>query len=108
MTLSAEAKKLKSRLLRDYAIEDEAGTVILRVALEAFDRMREAQKSVNDDGLTTSDRFGQVKAHPMLAVERDSRIAFLGALARLHLDFEPLAEVGRPTGGGKSRRNDTD
>jgi phage terminase small subunit len=106
MSLSPEAKKLKSKLLRDYAIEDEAGTVILQIAMEAFDRMRQAQKAVDDEGLTTSDRFGQVKAHPMLATERDSRVAFLGALARLHLDFEPLGEVGRPTGGGKSRNRD--
>src|SRR4051794_40615194 len=106
MPLSPEAKKLKSKLLRDYSIEDEAGVVILEIAMEAFVRMRQAQKSVDDEGLTTSDRFGQVKAHPMLATERDSRIAFLNALARLRLDLEPVAEVGRPTGGGKPRRKD--
>jgi hypothetical protein len=37
---------------------------ILRVALEAHDRMRRAQLRIETEGETFTDRFGQVKPHP--------------------------------------------
>lgn len=75
--LSREAKALWRKLQEEYAIDDEAGLLILRTALEAFDRMREAQKVLNKEGLTVSDRFNQQKMHPLTTVERDSRAAML-------------------------------
>ena len=45
------------------------------------------------------DRFGQVKSHPLLSVERDSRAQYLAALKALNLDLEPLRDKpGRPGG----------
>jgi hypothetical protein len=50
--------------------------------------------------MTTVDRFGQMKSHPLLPVERDSRAQYLAALKQLCLDVAPLhAGPGRP--GGK-------
>ncbi len=100
--LSAEAPRGWSKLAAEYGIVDDAGLLILNTAFEAFDRMLDTQASIAKDGATMVDRFGQMKAHPLLPVERDARAAFLAALKALNLDLEPLnAQPGRPPGSGK-------
>jgi P27 family predicted phage terminase small subunit len=97
--LSREATKLWRGLQTEYGITDPGGLLILRSGLEAFDRMREAQQILSAEGMTTTDRFGQPKAHPLTIVERDSRAAMLAALKQLNLDIEPLRDgPGRPGG----------
>ncbi|WP_224982718.1 phage terminase small subunit P27 family [Geomonas agri] len=97
--LSKEAKAQWKRLLDEYGIEDEAGLLILQTGLEAFDRMRQAQAVIAEEGLTVKDRFDQAKAHPLTTVERDARAAMLAALKALNLDLEPLQDrPGRPVG----------
>lgn len=72
-----------------YQLEARHETILM-VALEALDRMREAQAAVTRDGAYVEGRFG-MKSHPALAVERDSRIAFLRAQRELGLDLETPA-----------------
>lgn len=45
------------------------------LALEALDRCEEARSILARDGLTSRGRYGQVLAHPAVAIERDSRLA---------------------------------
>lgn len=59
---------------------------ILTLAGEAFDRAVEAREALAEHGPYFTDRFGQPKAHPALAVERDSRLAFARLLRELNLD----------------------
>jgi P27 family predicted phage terminase small subunit len=96
--LSREARRLWDRLHADYVIDDEAGQFTLRTALEAFDRMREAQKIIAKDGPCVTDRFGQKRAHPLLTVERDARAQMMAALRALNFDVLPAGKVGRPAG----------
>ena len=97
--LTAEAKKIWREILDEYAIDDAAGLRILRVALEAFDRAQAARATIDKDGMTVKDKFGQTKPHPLLPIERDSRAAFLAGLKALNLDLEPLRDrPGRPAG----------
>lgn len=97
--LSKEAQSLWNRLLKEYDIKDEAGLLILQTAMEAFDRMREAQEIIKEEGMQVTDRFSQKKAHPLTVVERDARSAMLQALKSLNLDIEPLNDrPGRPSG----------
>ena len=99
--LSAEARSLRKAIVAEYGVEDPAGLAVLHAGLEALDRMREAQRAIAQDGVTVRDRFGQLKAHPLLPVERDARAQFLGAIKQLNLDLEPLHDgTGRPDGGG--------
>jgi phage terminase small subunit len=78
---------------------DPAALLILESALEAYDRMKEAQVLVSKKGIMTQDRFGQDKLNPAVLVERDSRSAMLAAFKQLNLDIEPLNErPGRPVG----------
>lgn len=97
--LSREAQDWWRRLQEEYGIEDEAGRLLLMTAMESFDRMRLAQNAVKRTGATCRDRFGQLKAHPLLTVERDARAQMLAALKALNLDLEPLRDgPGRPPG----------
>lgn len=97
--LSAEAKEWWQRLTEQYEFEDHS-LLILASALEAFDRMRQAQKLIKRDGITFIDRFGQRRQHPATLVERDAKGVLLRHLKALGLDLEPLNDgPGRP--GGK-------
>ncbi|WP_215906022.1 hypothetical protein [Thalassobaculum litoreum] len=95
--LTVEAKAWWSKIVEEYGLDDDAGLLLLTVALEAFCRMRGAQSIIKREGASCRDRFGQLKANPMLVVERDSRAGMITALGKLNLDLEPLAN--RPSGG---------
>jgi P27 family predicted phage terminase small subunit len=98
-TLSEEATGWWKRLTTEYGIDDDAGLLLLQTALEAFERMRQAQEVVKAEGPQVKDRFEQFKAHPLLTVERDSRAQMMMALKALNLDLEPLRDgPGRPGG----------
>jgi len=79
---------------------------LLRRALEASDRADEARERLKAEGLTTTDRYGQLKPHPAVNIERDARLAE----ARLIRDLaiEPgVPEESRPVrigAGGTGRR----
>jgi phage terminase small subunit len=62
---------------------------LLLAACEAWDRREEARKALRKHGLTYIDRFGQPRARPEVAIERDSRIAFARLLRELDLEGEP-------------------
>ncbi|CAM5277028.1 hypothetical protein [Rhodanobacter lindaniclasticus] len=99
VSLSKEAASTWKRITADYEIEDEAGILLLTTGLEAFDRMRQCQAAIKRDGPQVLDRFGYLKAHPLLPAERGARTQMLAAFKALHLDIEPLhARPGRPAG----------
>jgi phage terminase small subunit len=62
---------------------------LLTAAGEAWDRCEEARDALADAGTYYVDRFGQPRAHPAVAVERDSRIAFARLVRELDLDADP-------------------
>ncbi len=73
-----------------WALEDHH-VKLLTAAAEAWDRLQEARERIAKDGAYVEDRFGQLRPHPALAIERDSRIAFARILRELDLDAEPPA-----------------
>lgn len=71
---------------------------ILVLAAEAWDRCQAARAILQKQGLTYRDRFGAPRTRPEVAVERDSRTAFLRCLRELALENEapddaPLREA---------------
>jgi P27 family predicted phage terminase small subunit len=97
--LETEARRFWVTVAEEYNIADPAGRLILATACEALQRMRQAQEILAKDGLVTADRFGQIKSHPCITTERDSRAALLAALKALRLDVEPAKErPGMPSG----------
>jgi phage terminase small subunit len=69
---------------------------LLRLACEAWDRGQEAREAIAEHGSVYVDRFGQPRARPEVAIERDSRISFARMLRELALDVEGPTEGGRP------------
>jgi P27 family predicted phage terminase small subunit len=97
--LSIEAKAWWRKIVEQWDLDDPA-LLILEGALEAFDRMRQAQAIIAEQGVTTKDRFKQVKQHPATLVERDAKAALLRGIKALGLDLEPINPgPGRPLGG---------
>ena len=98
--LSNRSKTLYRQLAADYHLADEPHALeTLRLALEALDRAEQARAQVARDGAYLTDRFGQVKAHPALAVERDSAIRVARLFRELSLDAElGEARIPRPNG----------
>ncbi len=61
---------------------------LLTLAAEAWDRAQEARERILADGAYIKDRFGQLRGHPALAVERDARLAFARLVRELALDSD--------------------
>jgi len=79
---------------------------LLRLACEAWDRGQEAREAIAEHGSVYVDRFGQPRARPEIAIERDARISFARLMRELALDVDGPDEVGRPpqiASGGKRR-----
>jgi hypothetical protein len=87
--LSERCKTLWRGMVRHYEL-DAAGLELLMLALEALDRCEQARETLATDGVYLKDRFGQLRAHPAVAVERDSRIAAARLFRELDLEGDPL------------------
>jgi len=84
----------------DYELDREPHALeTLRLACEALDRCAEAREVLASEGPYVRDRFGQVRAHPAVAVERDSRLAALRAFRELSLDRTAPDDVRPPRVG---------
>jgi P27 family predicted phage terminase small subunit len=98
-SLSRPAAIWWKRLMQEYAIDDQAGLLLLETTVQAWDRMREAQATLKAEGAIIRGAMGVPRAHPAIAIERDSRIAMLHGFKALNLSVEPLrAGPGRPPG----------
>ena len=95
--LSKESKKIWKELNNEFGL-DRSFKVILKTALEAYDRLTEARKQIDEEGITVTTPTGYSKEHPALKVEKQSRDGFLQAWRMLNLDVEPPFDIGRPPG----------
>lgn len=86
--LSAASRDWFAMVTEEFALEPWQLRT-LAAAAEAHDRMTEARIAIDADGPTITTRFGELRAHPLLAVERDSRTAYLRAVRELALDVGP-------------------
>lgn len=93
--LGAAGRALWRSIVAEYELEPHH-LAVLEAACQARDRMDEAHAAIERDGAYLPGRFG-TKAHPALAVERDSRIAMLRCLRELGLDLEAPATSRPPT-----------
>lgn len=93
--LSADSKSFWRRIVAEYDLEEHHRRV-LTAACEAWDRMNAAGAAIRSGGLIVTDRFAQERAHPAVAIERDSRIAFIRALRELDLEGESLPDPRPP------------
>lgn len=92
--LRAATRRWFASVVSDYDL-DSHHVRLLTLAAEAWDRGQQAREVIDRDGMTFSDRFGQPKARPEIAIERDSRIGFARLIRELGLDVEPPPEAPR-------------
>ena len=96
--LSQRAQGLWRKIVREFLLAPHQFE-LLRRACEASDRADEARKLIKREGLTTTDRYGQVKPHPAVNIERDARLALARLLRDLALEPEESEDV-RPARAG--------
>jgi P27 family predicted phage terminase small subunit len=102
--LSRRAKGLWRRIVAEYLLEPHQ-VELLRRACEASDRADEARGLLKADGLTTTDRYGQLKPHPAVNIERDARLGLARLLRELALSPAEPEEARQPrTGTGATGR----
>lgn len=94
--LSDSAKSWWRSVIEDFALEPHH-VRLLTLAAQAWDRAEEARVHLVIFGTTFTDRWGQPKARPEIAIERDSRIAFARLLREMGLESAP-ADSPRPPG----------
>lgn len=102
--LTAATRKWWLAVHQDYALEEHHSR-LLTLAGEAFDRAGQARELIARDGLVVpTGTDGGFKAHPAIAIERDSRLAFARLLRELDLDCGPPSEAPRPPSILSNRR----
>jgi P27 family predicted phage terminase small subunit len=93
--LSRAGKALWSAIEAGYELEPHH-VEVLTLFCEARDRAAAAQKIITAEGVITTDRFGQVKAHPAVAVKRDAEVTAARLLRELDLDRDPPPDTRVP------------
>ena len=87
-------------LMAEYELEDHHLRLLI-LAAESWDRCCQAREMIEAEGLTVADRFGQLRPHPAVAIERDSRIAFARMLRETGLEVEGSQPPRAPRIGGR-------
>ena len=77
-----------AEVVRDYELGPD-GLALLELACSALVRWREAREVLDVEGMTLPGRWGE-RLHPLVNVEKDSRLAALRALRELDLEGVPL------------------
>lgn len=96
--LSPEAVEWWGKLTAEFELDD-AALLILGNAMQALDRIRQAQAIIAREGLVFRDRHEQPRVHPAVIIERDAKGTLLRCLRALNLDVEPLNDrPGRQPG----------
>lgn len=62
---------------------------LLASACQQLDRAAAAAAVIEAEGVTAKDRFGQVKTHPAVDIERNAHLAFCRLQRELGLDIAP-------------------
>jgi hypothetical protein len=82
--------ELYATLVRSYELRDAASLAILTEALTSLKISRECHQQIATEGRTHL-VDGKPKPHPLLAVERDARSAFLVGMKTLNLELPKTA-----------------
>jgi P27 family predicted phage terminase small subunit len=85
--LGKPEQKIWYDLFADFDLQTRAAHHVLTSALEAHQRARECRETIKTDGMTVTGRDGQLRPHPLLAVERDARQAWLAGVRALGLEL---------------------
>jgi P27 family predicted phage terminase small subunit len=96
--LSPAGRKLFTSVMDAYILEPRHVAVLVK-AIEAHDRAEQARTEIGAGPLMVASRLGELRPHPLLAVERDSRAQFGTLMKMLGLDID-----GPPAPSTRNRR----
>jgi len=96
--LGTEGKRLWKRVVSGFYLEPHH-LETLEVAARALDRAAACRGRIDAVGEAVEDRFGVLKAHPLLSAEGAARSLYLRAMKELGLDVLPPGKAGRPATG---------
>jgi len=99
--LKPATKKWFDRIASEYQLESHHLRILL-VAGEMWDRSAEAREAVQQAGVAVVDRYGQMKANPLIETERSCKILFLRSIRELGLDIEEPESPRPPTIQGRA------
>ena len=88
--LSAESKTTWRRIAKEYELTPDA-SLLLRAALENWDRAQTARELVNLEGIVI-----EKHRHPAIDVEKQAYGLFHRFMRQLGLDIVPPGPTGRP------------
>ena len=95
--LRPKTRRWWSSVTREFVLESHH-LKMLTLAAESWDRCEQAREVIDQLGLTYVDRFGAPRTRPEVAVERDSRLAFIKCVRSLDLDLAPPPSSRRTPG----------
>ena len=93
--LKTETREWWASVVEDYELEPHH-LRLLTLAAESWDRCCQARATLDADGLTFIDDRKNIRPHPLISVEKDSRIAFARMIRELDLDVQPPPTRARP------------
>jgi P27 family predicted phage terminase small subunit len=102
-TLKSAGKSYWKTVFTNFVVEDHH-IDLLRSACEQLDRAAGAREVILRDGLTTTDRFKALKAHPCVEIERQAHSTFLKMSRELGLDVITPESRGPSRPGTAGRR----
>jgi phage terminase small subunit len=88
LDLSGAARAWWRATVEEFELEPHHVRTLAEAAF-AWDRCQQARSLVNQQGLVVQDPSGQLRPHPAIAIEHDSRLAYLRAMHQLDLDTAP-------------------
>ncbi len=95
--LGREAKRLWLDCHEDFCFGPDS-LALLRVACFALERLLQAKKILDREGVTFKTETGQIKQHPACSVEKDARSGFVQAIRLLGISYD---EAGFRRGPGR-------
>jgi len=100
MHLQPQTRRWWREIARTYELESHHVRLLI-LACEALDRGKQARELLDREGLVVQDRYGQVRAHPAAAIERQAAVTFARLVRELGLDTEGPPETRPPRIGGQ-------
>jgi hypothetical protein len=71
--------------------DDSAALSLLETAMIARGRARRCREIIDRDGECVTDRFDQIRQHPLLPAERGAQSVFVASMKSLNLSIGDLA-----------------
>jgi phage terminase small subunit len=94
--LKPATRRWAEGILSDFVLESHHFRLLV-LACQAWDRGDDARAALVESGSVFLDRFGQPRARPEVAIERDARIAFARLVRELALDVDEPNDTRPPT-----------